>query len=289
MSAHWFQDVFEQTKGFSKVNAANVNLPSGKYQVKLTDVTLSPNKKGNPCFTFSFDVVTGESTGRKHKVFKHLSPGSPKTMEFLKTWMIALFLITEDDDEPMSKFALDPDGNTARYAGDIDTDSIHEIVIREGKSYKDDQGREQPGNPETYYNKLVRSGAQASAAPPARKTRPPDRPGIRMWSWSHRLCLSRPCSTGSAGTGTRCTPTPTSRRPPAARRRSCTVCAPTASCCASSATARSRATSSGARSISRPIRHESITATDAFACAPYSACCARAFASAIRIHGSGAR
>ena len=46
---------------------------------------------------------------------------------------------------------------------------------------------------------------------------------------SHR---SRRCSTDSAATATRCTPTPPSPRGPASPRRSCTGSAPTGSCCA---------------------------------------------------------
>ncbi len=62
-------------------------------------------------------------------------------------------------------------------------------------------------------------------------------PGARRRDDVRRSRRSRRCSTGSAATATRCTPTPTSPRRPASRRRSCTGSAPTASCCASSPTA----------------------------------------------------
>lgn len=54
--------------------------------------------------------------------------------------------------------------------------------------------------------------------PPAPRTGPSSAPCVR----------TRPCSTASPATGTRCTPTRSSPRSPASSGPSCTVCAPTA-------------------------------------------------------------
>ena len=71
------------------------------------------------------------------------------------------------------------------------------------------------------------------------------RPRARRRHDVRRHARSRRCSTGSAATATRCTPTPTSPRRPASPRRSCTGSAPTGSCCASSPTRCSAATRPG--------------------------------------------
>lgn len=191
----WFQQLIGELEGLGQVEAnAFASVPVGTYQARLLDVIAQPNNKGNPCVVLDFEIASGDFEGKQHRVWRHLTPdtgdnarGSEVGKSVLKGWLIDLGLIGADEDFDFATMAAEmfqllPEGDKARWKGEIDSDTLFEIKVVDGKPYTDKKtGQAKPGNPDTRFVRTlgkVTAPAKPAAtkATPAKVTAPPTLP-----------------------------------------------------------------------------------------------------------------